>query len=180
MTSARIWMLLGAAAAATACVPRREAPPPEQQQPRRASPPPQPTLPPPPPPADWRDIPLTRGDWSYRNEGSHSRAVFGAPGTQPSFVVRCERARRQVELSRTGPATGAMMTVRTSYAARNFPLSAQTEPAGYVSAAVSANDRFLDGIAFSRGRFTVEVPGAPMLVLPAWPEPARVIEDCRT
>jgi hypothetical protein len=34
-------------------------------------------------------------------------------------------------------------------------------------------------MVFSRGRFTVEVPGAPMLVIPAWPEPARVIEDCR-
>lgn len=180
MTSARIWMLLGAAAAATACVPRREAPPPEQQQPTRVPPPPQPAPPPPPAPADWRDIPLTRGDWSYRNEGSVSQAVFGDPGAPPSFAVRCERAPRQVMLSRTGTTTGNMMTVRTSYAARNFPLSARAEPAGSVSAVVNANDRFLDGIAFSRGRFTVEVPGAPMLVLPAWPEPARVIEDCRT
>ncbi len=171
-------MLLGAAAATTACVPRGQAPPPEQQQPTRASAPP--PVAPPPPPADWRDVPLTRGDWSYRNEGSVSEALFGAPGTQPSFSVRCDRARRQVTLSRTGTRSSNMMTVRTSYAARNFPPSTQAGPVGYLSAAVNPNDRFLDGIAFSRGRFTVELPGTSMLVLPAWPEPARVIEDCRT
>jgi hypothetical protein len=177
MTSARIWMLLGAAAAATACVPRREAPPPEQQQPARAAPPP--PAAPPSPPTDWSDVPLTRGDWSYRNEGSLSQALFGGPGAQPSFSVRCEPTRRQVTFSRRGTTTGNMMTVRTSYAARNFPLSEQREPLGSLSAAINANDRFLDAIAFSRGRFTVEVAGASMLVLPAWPEPARVIEDCR-
>jgi hypothetical protein len=72
------------------------------------------------------------------------------------------------------------MTVRTTSVARNLPLSVQTEPLAYVSGMVSANDPLLDAIAFSRGRFTVEVPGLPMLVLPAWPEPARVIEDCRS
>jgi hypothetical protein len=71
------------------------------------------------------------------------------------------------------------MTVRTSYGARNFPLSVQAEPMAYVYTSLPASDRILDQIAFSRGRFTVEVPGQPMLVLPAWPEPARVVEDCR-
>jgi hypothetical protein len=34
-------------------------------------------------------------------------------------------------------------------------------------------------MAFSRGRFMVEAQGMATLVLPAWPEPARVVEDCR-
>ena len=42
-----------------------------------------------------------------------------------------------------------------------------------------AYDPLLDAIAFSRGRFTVESESGAMLVLPAWPEPARVVEDCR-
>lgn len=179
MKSARIWMLIGAAAAAmSACAPRREAPPPEQ--PRQPAPMPLPPPPAPPPPsADWRDVPLTPGNWYYRNEGAVSQAVFGPPNSGGSFIVRCDRARRQVTLSREGTTSGNMMTVRTSYGARNFPLSVQTDPLPYLSATLSANDRFLDGIAFSRGRFTIEVPGAPMLVIPAWPEPARVVEDCR-
>jgi len=32
---------------------------------------------------------------------------------------------------------------------------------------------------FSRGRFMVHVDGLPDLILPSWPEPAHVIEDCR-
>ena len=40
-------------------------------------------------------------------------------------------------------------------------------------------DPLLDQIAFSRGRFLVQAEGGPSLILPAWPEPARVIEDCR-
>jgi hypothetical protein len=32
---------------------------------------------------------------------------------------------------------------------------------------------------FSRGRFAVETDGLPTLVLQTWPEPARVVEDCR-
>jgi hypothetical protein len=34
-------------------------------------------------------------------------------------------------------------------------------------------------MAFSRGRFLVTVEGGASLVVPAWPELARVIEDCR-
>jgi hypothetical protein len=44
---------------------------------------------------------------------------------------------------------------------------------------LGAQDRLLDAIAFSRGRFSVEIAGTPRLILPSWPEPARAIEDCR-
>jgi len=37
----------------------------------------------------------------------------------------------------------------------------------------------LDAIAFSRGRFSVEAAGTARLVIPAWPEAARVVEACR-
>jgi hypothetical protein len=71
-----------------------------------------------------------------------------------------------------------MMTIRTSSIARNLPLMSLEQPPAAL-ATLSANDRFLDAIVFSRGRFTVEVPGAPIMAIPAWPEPARVVEDCR-
>ena len=95
-------------------------------------------------------------------------------------MLRCDRARRTVSLWREGAPTGNMMTVRTSYGARNLPVSVQAGPLAFAYAALPASDRLLDQIAFTRGRFTVEVPGRPMLVIPAWPEPARVVEDCRT
>lgn len=106
--------------------------------------------------------------------------MFGPPNSGAPFIVRCDRAARQVTLSREGTTTGNVMTVRASDGARNLPVSVQTEPLAYVFTSLPASDGFLDRIVFSRGRFTVEVPGTPMLVLPTWPEPARVIEDCRS
>jgi hypothetical protein len=46
-------------------------------------------------------------------------------------------------------------------------------------AALSPRDTLLDWMAFSRGRFMVQSSGAPTLYVPAWPELARVVEDCR-
>jgi len=37
----------------------------------------------------------------------------------------------------------------------------------------------LDQIAYSRGRFAIEIAGLEPLIVPAWPEVGRVIEDCR-
>ena len=179
MRHLRSLLLLGSLAAAVACVPRRE-PPPQPEPQRPVTPPPvrMPT-PPPPPRADSRDIPLTPGSWFYRNEGQVSFAMFGPANSEALFIVRCDRSARQVRLSRAGSGGGGAMTVRTSSSARSFPVAVQAEPLPYVSANLAANDRFLDEMAFSRGRFTVEVPGLSMLVLPAWAEPARVTEDCR-
>ena len=177
MMSVRKVALIVSLGALAACVPQREAPPPQQPQ---AQPPQQQRLPPPPPaPQDWRDIPLTGGSWFYNNEGGTTQALFGPPNSEALFIVRCNRSARQVTLLRAGPATGNVMTIRTSSSARNLPLSVQAEPLPYVYSTVAASDPILDAMAFSRGRFTVEVPGTPMLVIPAWPEPARVVEDCR-
>lgn len=163
--------------AVVACVPKREPPPPPPQQPQQE--PPTPTPAPPPPPEDWRDVPLTPGSWVYRSDGNGSAALFGVANSEAQFAVRCDRSRRRIALSREGATTGRAMTIRTSFGARNLPVSIQREPLAYSTATLAASDPILDSMAFSRGRFTVEAPGLEMLVIPAWPEPARVIEDCR-
>lgn len=173
------WALLAGLVIAGGCVPRPSEPPP-QQQPLPRPPAPAPAPPPPPPAAaDWPDLPLSPGQWFYRDEPAASQALFGPPNSEASFVVRCERATRQIVLQRQGVTTGNTMTIRTSFGARNFPLSVRTEPLHYVYTRIGANDPFLDSMAFSRGRFSVQVPGTPMLIIPSWPEPARVVEDCR-
>jgi hypothetical protein len=178
MKSVRAGLVFAAVSLLVACVPRREPPPPPVQE-QRPTPRPAPAPPPPPPPADWRDIPLTPGSWVYSSQGGTTQALFGPANSEANLIIRCDRARREVSLWREGLTSGNMMTVRTSYGARNLPLSVQAGPLAYVYASVPASDRLLDQIAFSRGRFTVEVPGRPMLVIPAWAEPARVVEDCR-
>ncbi len=123
-------------------------------------------------PADWRDVPLTTGRWSYRQTGATSEAAFGTVGAPPVFAMRCDRARREVALIRQGAIEG-QLTIRTSYAVRAWPLTTG-------AATVRASDPALDQIAFSRGRFSVDAAGQATLYLPAWAEPSRVIEDCRT
>ena len=71
-----------------------------------------------------------------------------------------------------GPAT-----IRASAMTRTLVL--RDVGTGGIGAVLAANDPLLDAIAFSRGRFVIEQPGRAPLVLPAWAEIERVIEDCR-
>ena len=174
----RIFVLTLALMAA-GCAPPAPPPPLPQPQPQ-PQPVPRPVPPPPSVSQNWRDLPLSQGNWYYSAQPGSTQALFGPANSEAAFIVRCDRTRRQITLSREGVTTGNTMTVRTTETARNYPLSIQTEPLNYVFATTLASDRFLDDIAFSRGRFSVEVPGTPRLLLPTWPEPARVIEDCRS
>lgn len=163
---------------AAACVPRSQ---PEPEPPAKALP--VPTAPvavePPQPAIGWEQAPLAQGGWYYSRQSGGSQAVFGAPNSEGQFVVRCDRARRQIILSREGRTNGRTLIIRTTEGARSLPATAQAEPLAYVSAVLPASDRLLDAMAFSRGRIAVEAAGLPRLVLPTWPPPARVIEDCR-
>jgi hypothetical protein len=139
-----------------------------------------PTPPPPPrpvaqPSTDWRDIPLTPGDWRYRQDGDGSEAVFALSGGGPAFIFRCDRTARGIQLVRP-VGGGSQLRITTSSTRRALPGSPD---AGGVSATLPASDPLLDAMVFSRGRFTVESESGAMLVIPAWPEPARVVEDCR-
>jgi hypothetical protein len=102
---------------------------------------------------------------------------------EADFILRCDLASRSVTLSWLGvPMTaGNATTITTSAAVVTYPAGAVG--ANRIGVRLAANDPFLDKLAFSRGRFVVAgaVSGqaAVRLVIPAWPEPARAIEDCR-
>lgn len=159
---------------------------PEQKPaPRPAPPPPSPppALPAAPPQQDWRDVPLTPGDWSWRGTpGQSSIAQYGVAGQTALFAVRCDLATRTIAFSRGGIAStpNAAMSFTTSYGSFAFTgANGGGQPPAIVAQA-GARDPHMDQIAFSRGRFLVDVAGQPRLVLPSWPEVARVIEDCRS
>jgi len=151
-----------------------------------APPPPPPVAPTPPPPPpvakDWRDWPVASGDWSYRPLADGSIASFGEAGQPPLLTLRCERATRRILMARATPLppdqVSGQMIVRTSFGAAEWPVMPGGEP-GYAVAARAANDAAFDRIAYSRGRFAVEAPGATPLAVPNWAEVSRVIEDCR-
>jgi hypothetical protein len=158
------------------CVaPREQAPPPPPPAP---APPPPPPLPAPPASQDWRDIPITPGGWSYAAEPGGTIARFGQPGAA-LFAIRCDLASRAVTLTRLGAGTGGAATIDVTTSAGRQVLRGAPQPGAAAAASLQARDPLLDRMAFSRGRFIVAVPGTTRLAIPAWPEFARVVEDCR-
>jgi len=131
-------------------------------------------------PADWRDWPLTPGNWEYRQDARGSIALFGRAGADAELTLRCDLARRTLYLSRRGagdPAPGMAIGIRTTEAQRT--LAGQPTGGAYVAVALAPTDAVVDAMGYSRGRFLVESPALPTLVLPAWAEILRVAEDCR-
>lgn len=159
------WALNAAAIAAlAACTAKRDrerdAPQPDPAAaPARVAAP----APPPAPAPGWEDSPLTEGSWSYAG----GEARFVSAGGAPLLTLRCDAAGRRILLVRQGSG-GGRMVVRTTTGARTLS-----------GAGLPAADPLLDAMVFSRGRFAVEAEGQPPLILPAWAEPARVVEDCR-
>ena len=118
------------------------------------------------------------GNWTYAPTKDGSEATFANPGGFPQLWVRCVRATRKVSVAKPATAAAPFMSVWTSSQSRSVPAS--FNPAtGRLSIELDASDSLLDALSNSRGRIGFTVSPQPPLVLPAWPEPARVIEDCR-
>ena len=118
------------------------------------------------------------GSWVYSQTPEGSETSFVNASALPQLTIRCTRATRRITIAKPASAAAPFLTVWTSAQARALPAS--FDPATQrLSADVAGYDPLLDAIAFSRGRFGVSIVGQPALVLPAWAEPARVVEDCR-
>lgn len=128
---------------------------------------------------DFANAPATAGSWGYQLAPGGSSARFVDTGAIGRLTIECTRATRRVNISQTSAVPSATLLVWTSSLSRG--LAARFEPnAMRVTAQLAAMDPLLDAIAFSRGRIAVQLAGSSPLVVPAAPEAARVIEDCRT
>jgi hypothetical protein len=153
------------------------APPPAPVAPPAA---PAPPVPAPAPPAEprlsWRDAAITPGAWQWSEAGGVSAARF-ADGL---FEIRCERASGSIVLARRGTAAGPVAaTIATTTQRRTVIAQPYAGPPQVLAITLAAHDDLLDAMAFSRGRFAVEMAGVAPLYLPVWPEFSRVVEDCR-
>ncbi len=127
---------------------------------------------------DFSYSPVSAGSWGYREIAGGSEASF-VDGTGPTrMLVACGKVTRLVTISRTSAAPAANLSFWTSSASRSLGARFD-QPSGRVIVQVGNNDPLLDALAFSRGRFASMMPGSPALVLPAGPEVAHVVEDCR-
>lgn len=154
--------------------PAPEPAPPPLPTPTPAPIPPAPALP--PFSGNWIDAPVTPGDWRY----SAGMARFGESASEPRLTMRCDRAAGVIEIARAGSAVAALpMVIRTETLERSVDAVPMPGAQPAIVARVPAHDPLLDAMAFSRGRFAIEIGGMPSLYVPSWSEITRVIEDCR-
>ena len=188
LIGASAFALLGALAT-TACVPPAPEPTPAPSPTPTPAPTPVPTPTPTPTPvaqlaepayANWMDAPVTPGAWTYDSDAGETLAMFGDAEPDHLVVFRCDKATRRVGIARRGEATGQVqMRIRTETAERVLTAS-QVPDRALIAVELSASDNLLDAIAFSKGRFALEVAGMNTLYVPSWPEITRVVEDCRS
>ncbi|MFL6742615.1 MAG: hypothetical protein ACJ8E3_01460 [Sphingomicrobium sp.] len=119
------------------------------------------------------------GNWTYAAVSGGSEATFRNASALPQLTVRCTRATRRVAIAKPANAAAPFLSVWTDTAVRNVPASFNPQTA-HLTAELATYDPLLDALAFSRGRIGVTVTGVPALIVPAFPEIARVIEDCRS
>lgn len=91
-------------------------------------------------------------------------------------------ATKGVYLSRAGAhaqGSATAITLASTETAKSYSAAVSDTVPPYVWTETPASDPQLDLLAFSRGRMLVSIAGMGDLVLPSWPEFARVVEDCR-
>lgn len=109
-----------------------------------------------------------------------STASFGQPGAAALLTLACDRATATVRLVHAG-SIGSQVPLGVTTTSGSFPLMSDVPAAdtGQIATTIPARAKVLDAMAYSRGRFVVEVAGLAPSYVPAWPEVSRVVEDCR-
>jgi hypothetical protein len=119
------------------------------------------------------------GRWTWTATADGSEAAFLDTAGRAQLWLRCSRTAQTFSLARPSSSIAPFLAVWTTAQTRSLPASYNPATAR-VTAQISASDPLLDALAFSRGRIAVGISGSPLLVTPAWPEIARVVEDCRS
>lgn len=116
-----------------------------------------------------------------------SIALFGTDNDVKAALA-CTAGDRRITLLLDGDPAGSTLQVRTTSVSRTLSARTLTTREGerlglsaarpLLAASLPASDSLLDAIIYSRGKVNVQGGGAD-LILPAWPEVGRVVEDCR-
>jgi hypothetical protein len=118
------------------------------------------------------------GTWAYAATSDGSEASFTNASAAVQLTVHCTRATRHVSIAKAASAAAPLLNVWTSSLARSVP-SSFNPATRRLTIDLAPYDPLLDAMATSRGRVGFSVGNEPALVVPAWAEAARVIEDCR-
>jgi hypothetical protein len=132
------------------------------------------------PQTDYSFAQPTGGTWSYGGLPDGSETRFTGASGQVQVALRCSRPVRRITISKPASAPETSLLVWTTGGSRRLPAPGFDAAAGRLNVQLAAMDPLLDAMIFSRGRIAIAAGAGPALVVPPWPEIARVVEDCRT
>ncbi len=118
------------------------------------------------------------GSWSYAATGDGSETTFSNQAGFIQLWVHCSRVARRITIAKPASSAAPFVNVWSSSLTQSVP-SSFNPATGRLTIDLSSYDPLLDAIASSRGRIGFAVAGQAPLIIPAWAETARVIEDCR-
>ena len=122
---------------------------------------------------DWSVDDLSPGEWQYGGANGAEMASFSNPTGHGELTLACLGT--MIAIGRSGAgASSPAITIRTSYGERRVAAAGTS-----AMWTLPARDALWDQIAYSRGRFLVEVSGHAPLIVPVYSEVNRVIEECR-
>jgi hypothetical protein len=128
---------------------------------------------------DLSTIQPVAGNWVYAPTTAGTEARFQDAAGNPQLWIQCTRATRGISIARAATGAAPFLTVWTSSLTRQAPASFNPTT-NRLTTSLATFDPLLDAIVSSRGRVGYTIGAQPALVVPPWPEPARVIEDCRS
>jgi len=127
---------------------------------------------------DLSTTPPISGQWTYVSATDGSESTFADSTGNPQLWVHCVRATRHVTIAKRASAAAPLLNIWTSSMTRDVA-SSYNPATGRLTIDLAAYDPLLDAIVSSRGRVGFRVGVQAPLIVPAWAEAARVIEDCR-
>ena len=118
------------------------------------------------------------GRWAWTPTAGGSEATFLDSAGRAQLWLSCLRGARVVTVAKPASGAAPLLMLWSTSASRNL-LASYNPATARITAQLASTDTLLDALAFSRGRIGVGVSGTAPLVAPAWPEIARIVEDCR-
>lgn len=133
---------------------------------------------------------MVPGNWRYLRDGtsgssSATYATGGDAGGANALAITCLRSQRVLSFQLARSLVGEIargvtdLTIITTFGSKKYAIITSPDSQGTILFRIPAFDPFLDSVAYSRGRFGLTAPGGGRWIFPAWPEVARVLEDCR-
>lgn len=123
--------------------------------------------------------PVAEGQWFASHLSGAPAAMFGPPGSEASFSVRCEGDELVFARAVRLPQGSASMRLTVDGVSRTIPAESAPEPLPLATGRLDAGSAFAALLGETTRPIAVTVEGGPSLRVPADPALLDVVNDCR-